>query len=125
MSRSALWRQDDNIKDRERKAFTLFQSVIDEGRHANSNRGVIPLIGPDDTFNLHPMLLHNIWNSTYFQKCCDKLTDWTMLVDEIYYEVKHMEPWTAGKCKSICEYYLSVSYYYLQTISKIVTSEFN
>jgi len=97
MSRSALWRQEDNVKERERKSFTLFQSVIDEGRIANSNKGVIPLVGPDDTFNLHPMLLSNIWNSTYFQKCCEKITDWTMLVDEIYYEVKHMEPWTAGK----------------------------
>ena len=87
MSRSALWRQEDNVKERERKSFTLFQSVIDEGRIANSNKGVIPLVGPDDTFNLHPMLLSNIWNSTYFQKCCEKITDWTMLVDEIYYEV--------------------------------------
>jgi hypothetical protein len=24
---------------------------------------------------------------TYFQKCCEKITEWTMLVDEIYYEV--------------------------------------
>jgi hypothetical protein len=23
--------------------------------------------------------------------------DWNMVVDEIYYEVKHMEPWTAGE----------------------------
>lgn len=101
MSRSALWRQEDNLKERERKSFTLFQSIIDEGRIANNNRGVILLVGPDDTFNLHPMLLQNIWSSTYFHKCCEKLTDWTMLVDEIYYEVKHMEPWTAGKCKRI------------------------
>ncbi|KAL7529202.1 hypothetical protein ACHAXR_002845, partial [Thalassiosira sp. AJA248-18] len=27
-------------------------------------------------------------------------TDWNMVVDEIYYEVKHMEPWTAGAHKS-------------------------
>jgi hypothetical protein len=30
----------------------------------------------------------------------EKLVDWNMVVDEIYYEVKHMEPWTAGECVS-------------------------
>lgn len=43
------------------------------------------------------MLLQNISKSPYFQKCVEKLTDWNMCVDEIYYEVKHMEPWTAGE----------------------------
>lgn len=32
--------------------------------------------------------------------------DWNMVVDEIYYEVKHMEPWTAGEFCFI--YYLLV-----------------
>lgn len=101
MSRSALWRQEDNVKERERKAIHIFNTAIDEGRNANNSlrRGVIPLVCPDDTFNLHPMVLQNIRNSMYFQKCCEKLTDWNMVVDEIYYEVKHMEPWTAGAHK--------------------------
>ncbi|KAL3762386.1 hypothetical protein ACHAW5_004703 [Stephanodiscus triporus] len=100
MSRSALWRQEDNVKERERKAALAFDNAVEGGRNNNHLRGVIPLACPDDTFNLHPMLLHNVVNSAYFQRCCEKLTDWNALVDEIYYEVKHMEPWTAGAHKS-------------------------
>lgn len=96
MSRSALWRQEGNVKEREVKALQTFQNVIEEGRNSHL-KGIIPLVGPDDTFNIHPMLLQNISKSPYFLKCCEKLTDWNTLVDEIYYEVKHMEPWTAGK----------------------------
>lgn len=96
MSRSALWRQEGNVKDRELKALQTFHAAIDEGRNSHL-KGIVPLVGPDDTFNLHPMLLQNISKSPYFQKCCEKLTDWNTLVDEIYYEVKHLEPWTAGK----------------------------
>ena len=102
MSRSALWRQEDNLKERERRAAQIFASAIEEGRSNNHLRGVIPLHCPDDTFHIHPMLLHNISASPYFQKCCEKLTDWNMVVDEIYYEVKHMEPWTAGKFQHVC-----------------------
>jgi pre-mRNA-splicing factor 38B len=101
MSRSALWRQEDNVKERERKAALTFGNAVEEGRNNNHLKGVIPLACPDDTFNLHPMLLHNVVNSAYFQKCCEKLTDWNTLVDEIYYEVKHMEPWTAGELQSL------------------------
>ena len=97
MSRSALWRQEGNVKERERQAVITFQNAIEEGRRSSFGRGIIPLVGPDDTFNLHPMLLSNISKSPYFIKCCEKLTDWNMVVDEIYYEVKHMEPWTAGE----------------------------
>ncbi len=97
MSRSALWRQEDNLKERERRATQIFAAAIEEGRANKHLRGIIPLHCPDDTFHIHPMLLHNITASPYFQKCCEKLTDWNMVVDEIYYEVKHMEPWTAGE----------------------------
>ncbi len=97
MSRSALWRQEDNLKERERRATQIIAAAIEEGRANNHLRGIIPLHCPDDTFHIHPMLLHNITASPYFQKCCEKLTDWNMVVDEIYYEVKHMEPWTAGE----------------------------
>eukprot|EP00581_Thalassiosira_minuscula_P011071 CAMPEP_0183716358 /NCGR_PEP_ID=MMETSP0737-20130205/10312_1 /TAXON_ID=385413 /ORGANISM="Thalassiosira miniscula, Strain CCMP1093" /LENGTH=539 /DNA_ID=CAMNT_0025945625 /DNA_START=46 /DNA_END=1665 /DNA_ORIENTATION=+ len=100
MSRSALWRQETNVKEREQKARQTFLTAIEEGRTNSHLKNIIPLIGPDDTFNIHPMLLQNISKSPYFQKCCEKLTDWNMVVDEIYYEVKHMEPWTAGAHKS-------------------------
>lgn len=112
MSRSALWRQEGNIKDRQRKADETFAAAIEEGRENSHLRGAIPLSCPDDTFNIHPMLLQNISKSPYFQKCCEKLTDWNTLVDEIYYEVKHMEPWTAGTC-----------YCRVHTVNKILCGE--
>jgi len=96
MSRSALWRQEVNIKERARVANETFQIAVDEGRRCHV-KGQIPLIGPDDTFNINPMLLRNIAKSPYFIKCCQNLQEWGALVDEIYYEVKHMEPWADGK----------------------------
>ena len=95
MSRSALWRQEANVQDRKRQAEETFARVISEGRE--KQRGALPLMGPDDTFNIHPVVLSSVAKSPYFLKCCDKLQDWNMVIDEIYYEVKHVEPWTAGK----------------------------
>jgi len=96
MSRSALWRQEANVKERERLALDTFHTAIEEGRNCHV-KGQIAIWGSDDTFNMNPMLIQNISKSPYFQKCCSKLNDWSSLVDEIYYEVKHVEPWTKGK----------------------------
>jgi len=97
MSRSALWRQEDKVKARAAHAQDVFARAVEEGRQNSHLRGIIPLSCPDDTFNMHPMLLQNIAKSPYFHKCVDTLTDWNGLVDEIYYEVKHLEPFTAGE----------------------------
>ena len=42
------------------------------------------------------MLLQNIIKSKIFQKSCNDIHDWNTLVDEIYYKVTHLEPWTTG-----------------------------
>ena len=97
MSRAALNRQEANVQERKRQAEEAFRLAIDEGRSRHRSTGVLPLVGPDDTFNINSMLLHNISLSPYFyQKCYGKIKDWNALVDEIYYEVKHLEPWTPG-----------------------------
>lgn len=62
----------------------------------NRARNVLPLWGPDDSFHLNPMLLQNTINSNYFQKCCRDLTDWNAVIDEIYYQVKYVEPFQPG-----------------------------
>ena len=95
MSRSALWRQEGAKKAREEQAEELFRTAVEEGRN-NRAKGLLPLWGPDDNFHLNPMLLQNIIKSNYFQKCCRDITDWSALVDEIYYQVKHLEPWAIG-----------------------------
>jgi hypothetical protein len=135
MSRSALWRQEANVQERERQAQDAFLNAVEEGRvrcvhntviggtcttvahHSNVNipadmstyyavsclgfqnnraKGLVPLHGPDDSFNLSPMLLQAISKSGYFAMCCREIRDWSKLVDEIYNEVKHLEPWTIG-----------------------------
>ena len=89
MSRSALWRQEGNVKERERRGEDLFHEACQEGR---AKSGALPLWGPDDSFHFNPLLLRNTIQSPYFQKCCEKLKDWNAVVDEIYYEVKHVQP---------------------------------
>lgn len=98
MSRSALWRQEGNVKERERQAEELFRLAVEEGRN-NRAKNLVPMWGPDDSFHLNPMLLQNIIKSPYFQKCCRDITDWNTLVDQIYYDVKHVEPWAQGSTR--------------------------
>ena len=95
MSRSALWRQEANVNERHRQAIDIFESALEEGKNNQSRKGTIPIVG-GDKFNLNPMLFQNIRQNPYFLKCCTKFHDWSSTVDEIYYEVKHMEPWTPG-----------------------------
>jgi pre-mRNA-splicing factor 38B len=99
MSRAALWRQENNVKERERVAEECFQQVVEVGRSRHiSSSSFLPIWGSDETFHLHTVLLRSIIHSSYFQKkCCQELHDWQSIVDEIYYEVKHLTPFqTSG-----------------------------
>jgi hypothetical protein len=95
MSRSALSRQEGNVRERERQAEELFQLAVEEGK-SNRSKNLLPLWGPEDSFHFNPMLLNNIKKSQYFQKCCRDIHDWNALVDEVYYQVKSLEPWAVG-----------------------------
>jgi pre-mRNA-splicing factor 38B len=99
MSRAALWKQQDKVKEREDRAQFLFEEALEEGRNrARRNKsGIVPLWGPDDgTFHLHPVLLQNAINSPYFQRCCETLPDWNAIIDEIYeQDLRHVQP-TSG-----------------------------
>lgn len=93
MSRSALIKQQGRVQEREERADELFRQALDEGRSKSSHKSTLPLWGPDDgTFHWNPLLLRNTVHSPYFQKCCSDLKDWSAVVDEIYYEVKHLLP---------------------------------
>jgi pre-mRNA-splicing factor 38B len=100
MSRSALWRQEGNVKERERTADEIFETVVEEGRVRSRSRGVLPLWGPEDSFHFNPLLLRNTRQSPYFQKCCRNLSDWNAIIDEIYYEVKHLQPFSTDQSPS-------------------------
>jgi pre-mRNA-splicing factor 38B len=99
MSRAALWKQQDKVKEREDRAQFLYEEALEEGRNrARRNKSAIaPLWGADDgTFHLHPVLLQNAISSSYFQRCCETLPDWNAIVDEIYeQDLRHVQP-TSG-----------------------------
>ena len=77
--------------------------VVDRYVHtvlqSRSQKGLVK-VNNASTFDINPMLLQNISKSSYFQKCCKDLSDWNKLVDEIFFEVKSLEPWSNGKSKS-------------------------
>jgi len=98
MSRAALWHQEGNIKERERHAEEIFETAVEQGRQRS--RSTLPLWGPDDSFHLNPLLLRNTIQSPYFQKCCNNLLDWNAVIDEIYYQVKHLQPFGTDKTPS-------------------------
>ena len=100
MSRAALWRQEGNVKERQRRAEELFEQAVEDGRQRSRARGVVPLWGNDSSFHINPLLLRNTIHSPYFQKCCEKLKDWNSLIDEIYYEVKSLQPFAVDKAPS-------------------------
>lgn len=76
--------------------FYLCRQFFVDVKKRNRSKNLLPLWGPDDSFHFNPMLLEKIIKSPYFQKCCQDLTDWNALVDEVYYQVKHLEPWALG-----------------------------
>ncbi|KAL4703785.1 hypothetical protein ACJJTC_002920 [Scirpophaga incertulas] len=50
--------------------------------------------------NLNPLILANIQGSSYFKVHLFKLKTYHEVVDEIYYQVKHLEPWERGSRKT-------------------------
>ncbi|CAO1396465.1 unnamed protein product [Diamesa hyperborea] len=50
--------------------------------------------------NLNPLILANIQSSVYFKVGLFKLKTYHEVIDEIYYQVKHLEPWERGSRKS-------------------------
>eukprot|EP00803_Ostreobium_quekettii_P010625 evm.model.scf_3618.1 EVM.evm.TU.scf_3618.1 scf_3618:3127-5458(-) len=55
--------------------------------------------GNKTTFNMENVLRQNIINSEYFRDTCMKLGSWEEIVDEIYYNVDHVEPWMSGNAR--------------------------
>lgn len=60
----------------------------------------LPLWGNESTMNLNPLILANIQGSSYFKVSLFKLKTYHEVVDEIYYQVKHLEPWERGSRKT-------------------------
>ncbi|KAL5276323.1 PRPF38B family protein [Megaselia abdita] len=60
----------------------------------------MPFFGNENSMNLNPLILTNIQSSSYFKVNLFKLKTYHEVVDEIYYQVKHMEPWERGSRKT-------------------------
>ena len=88
------------MKERERRAEEIFESAVEEGRQKGRGKNVLPLWGPEDSFHFNPLLLKNTIQSQYFQKCCQTLTDWNSVIDEVYTEVQHVQPFSSPMDKT-------------------------
>ncbi|XP_037528439.1 pre-mRNA-splicing factor 38B isoform X1 [Rhipicephalus sanguineus] len=70
------------------------------GGPAEKKNNVLPLWGNDKTMNLNNLILTNILSSPYFKVNLYKLKTYHEVVDEIYYNVQHLEPWEKGSRKT-------------------------
>lgn len=55
--------------------------------------------GSKTTYNLENVLRQNILASDYFKETCMNLTSFEEVVDEIFLNVKHVEPWMSGNAR--------------------------
>ncbi|KAK9819895.1 hypothetical protein WJX72_003744 [[Myrmecia] bisecta] len=55
--------------------------------------------GNQSTFNVESVLRKNITDGEYYRDTCLKLGTWEEVVDEIYYNVTHVEPWMSGNAR--------------------------
>ena len=62
---------------------------------------VLPTWGNKESMNLNSLLLNNIRASQYFKVNLYEKKTYQDVVDEIYYQVKHLEPWERRKSKNI------------------------
>ncbi|XP_047737842.1 pre-mRNA-splicing factor 38B [Hyalella azteca] len=81
------------------------QNEMEEEENEEYNVGkkksnVLPIWGNDKTMNLNTLLLTNIQSSQYFKVKLYALKTYHEVLDEIYYQVSHLEPWEKGSRKT-------------------------
>lgn len=57
------------------------------------------IYGSSATYNLENVLRQNILGSDYYRQTCASLNNWSDIVDEIYENVDHVEPWMSGNAR--------------------------
>lgn len=71
--------------------------TIDRGSSGHQNkRNVLSIHGNEKTMNLNTLLLTNIQQSQYFRSTLYGIKTVQELLDEIWNNVRHMEPWERG-----------------------------
>ncbi|XP_055593392.1 pre-mRNA-splicing factor 38B isoform X3 [Uranotaenia lowii] len=76
------------------------QQQQNQPKKSAKQNNALPLWGNEGTMNLNPLILANIQGSSYFKVSLFKLKTYHEVVDEIYYQVKHLEPWERGSRKT-------------------------
>lgn len=79
--------------------------TIDRSHNNGKSNNVLPIWGNEKTMNLNPMLLTNIQQSPYFKVTLFAIKTFGEVLDEIWYNVKHLEPWERGSRKVSLEQY--------------------
>ncbi|XP_035788889.1 pre-mRNA-splicing factor 38B-like isoform X2 [Anopheles albimanus] len=69
-------------------------------KRSSKQNNALPFWGNETSMNLNPLILANIQGSSYFKVSLFKLKTYHEVVDEIYYQVKHLEPWERGSRKT-------------------------
>lgn len=73
--------------------------TVDRGQGTHNKKNILACHGNEKTMNLNNLLLTNIQQSQYFKTTLYGLKSVNELLDEIWYNVKHMEPWESGSRK--------------------------
>lgn len=82
--------------------YRLFSVFLEYGQQktAKKQSNTLPFNGNEASMNLNPLILTNIQSSSYFKVTLFKLKTYHEVIDEIYYQVKHLEPWERGSRKT-------------------------
>lgn len=64
--------------------------TVDKGMKSSKANNVLPFWGNEKTMNLNPLILTNVQNSPYFKNDLYQLKSYHEVIDEIYYQVKHL-----------------------------------
>lgn len=73
--------------------------TVDNSNKSSKLNNVLPFWGNEKTMNLNQLILTNILQSPYFKTNLYQLKTYHEVIDEIYYQVKHLEPWERGSRK--------------------------
>ena len=71
----------------------------EEEENLSQKRNVLPVHGNEKTMNLNSLILTNIQQSNYFRNTLYGIKTFNELVDEIWENVKHCEPWERASRK--------------------------
>ena len=77
----------------------------------------------NETMGLNPLIYQNIQSSPYFKNNLFQLKTYHEVIDEIYYSVKHLEPWEKGSRKvSISHWFSTSSFSHLVVLHSITSN---